>query len=68
MNWGINLPINAPNSDPIDYAWGWYYARKPANDSKDDVSIIAGSGKTYSGPFFKVMNAKFGDIRSSKFF
>ncbi|KAL9652626.1 hypothetical protein ABK040_015589 [Willaertia magna] len=64
MNWGTNLP-DAPPHDNGDkrYAWGWYYVNIPSNNIQNELSIIAGSGRTYANFPLYTLDALFGDIR-----
>lgn len=67
MNWGQYM-LHAPRDgadEPIDYAWGWYYAggRLPAPDSRR-VSVIAGVGRTSTdSKLLGTWTAAFADVR-----
>ncbi|KAG2374887.1 hypothetical protein C9374_010261 [Naegleria lovaniensis] len=64
MNFGEYLPT-APDNDIGDkkYAWGWYYVNIPSENYENELSIIAGTGRTFAGfPLF-TMDARFADIR-----
>ncbi|EFC39122.1 predicted protein [Naegleria gruberi] len=67
MNFGQFLPL-APDNDFGDrkYAWGWYYANIPSNNIENELSVIAGTGRTYAMFPLGTMDARFADIRLNK--
>jgi len=70
MNWGCQFP-HPPPTRPTDnqFAWGWYYASVPNPQStKNDISIIAGTGVTYAGFPLYTMDGRFADIRFNSTF
>jgi len=62
-NWGQLMPDNEKHPDDKNYAWGWYLQHIPNKNPNLDVSVIAGTGRTYSAFPFYTMEGKFADVR-----
>jgi hypothetical protein len=62
-NWGQLMPDDKRHPEDKNYAWGWYLTHIPNNNPSKDVSVIAGTGKTYTAFPFYTMEGKFADVR-----
>lgn len=62
-NWGQLMPDNEKHPEDLDYSWGWFQNHLPNKNPQLDVSVIAGTGKSYTSFPFYTMEGKFGDVR-----
>jgi hypothetical protein len=63
-NWGEVMPSSPPKQKPdAKYAWGWYYVNIPSDDKFQELSIIAGTGLSYTDALLRTMDGRFCDIR-----
>jgi hypothetical protein len=63
-NWGEIMPSSPPGQQPnATYAWGWYYVNIPSDDKSQELSIIAGTGLSYTDELLRTMDGRFCDIR-----
>ena len=60
MNWGRNFPQPPPKKEQDkSYSWGWYdVAEDPSGVLGKELSIIAGTGRTYAGFPLETMRGK----------